>query len=172
MGNGGNRDETPLYSEKFDPKLCPRCDSTRITPLVQQNGLGRFQCSKCDHVYAAIVHDGRRVARFPDGKYALDPPESEAELDREVKEAFMVAKLKCPKCGKPYERGGKKFDAHVSACGSTQPAAIQAGGNVAVALEALRARREEILAGVPELKEIDTAIATLEKVNGGSGRPE
>lgn len=102
------------------------------------------------------------------------------EEPKEAKEE-QVAKLDCPKCGREFKHG-KRLETHEATCdGSTKttrkPASKNAravkpssNGNGSVfelALAPLRTRREEILAGIPELAEIDGAIAAIEKVKGG-----
>jgi len=121
---------------------CPKCGSGLIEDLAEQNGFRRHTCRACGENFTTIIGSrhvgdipGEPVARLPDdprmksrtpykisrlGEARNTSPFSRTALEEtNRKEATMAAKLKCEKCGKPYQRGGKKFDAHVSGCDGT-----------------------------------------------------
>lgn len=93
------------------------------------------------------------------------PPDVLAE---ERKERNGVMKENCTICGKPVSSGAGK-SAHMrsahkkpGASAAAAPARVGSGDPVDQALEKLRLKRVEILAGIPELKKLDAAISALE----------
>jgi RNA polymerase sigma factor (sigma-70 family) len=111
----------------------------------------------------------------------------EADLVADVTKEAIVADLKCEKCpgmefknpqalgahrrhehpGEATPKKGRKPKRPRLTRRTTKAASNGASNVFELALAPLRTRREEILAGIPELREIDGAIAAIEKVQGG-----
>jgi len=83
---------------------CPTCHSADVDALREDGGIRRYQCrsEKCGEVFIAVLRRGEPVAR-------LQEPQGR-------KEEADVADLNCEKCGKKYQRGGKRYEDHVANC--------------------------------------------------------
>lgn len=83
----------------------------------------------------------------------------------------MAIPTTCSKCGK--ELSSKSYARiHEKKCkgeGAVQrtPESSNGGGVIAKAIDDLKAKREQIISEIPEVKELNEAIAALEKRRGG-----
>lgn len=109
-GRSGNRPADVQQSTPTEAK-CPKCGGTALTPLAADVDRQRFQCAFEDcgeHFWLPLA-----LARAVTG-------------EKSAIEATAPASLDCPKCGKPYTRGGAWRNKHVESCDGTRSAATAA----------------------------------------------
>lgn len=122
---------------------CPKCDSQLVDPLAEENGIRRYQCRPCGHLYTAIIGSkhvgdvpGEPVNRLPDDpRMKARTPYKESRLGEALKispfsrtalevdnrkEATMASELVCPKgCGKSDFANTRSRGAHARHCDGT-----------------------------------------------------
>lgn len=162
--------------------ICPRCRKTEASPLARDGDLQRYQCLGCSENFSVPAPLESAVAApaetsSPGHSYApVNVPEPTGAVNGRP----------CPKCGKLYLRLGSRYDRHVQDCNGiasstspqprsrTQapdrvvpvaPGTMQAFG---LSIDALKAQRQALEA---EIRGIDMAIATLERIKGAGGAP-
>lgn len=172
------------------PPSCPECRSTEVCALNKRAGMQLYQCGKCLEGFELPLPPSDPLARIerqpPEdlrssepcakgcGEEFRYPPEKKRHEilclgrrkdsgPRPMEET--VAKEKCW-CGRDgghtgRHRGGKAKGAQAKQTKVAAPKGA-VGGVLDIALAQLRAKRTEILAGIPELQEVDRAIAALE----------
>jgi len=120
----------------------------------------------------------------------ITPPEPPAPAEGPVSPTGEAVKARCPKCTRPYFRTGQRFDEHVAKCDGVYvapPAARPSAPSPArpadplstpftpgpetkkaldLSIVALEARRNALQA---EIRDIESAVATIRKLQGGEG---
>lgn len=169
---------------------CPKCGPTNAAQLASEGEYARFQCGKCLDTYCVPRSSSRQAAIEAAEEGAVHQAEetvSSAERDggfQDKSEESLMAKYKCEKCGKVYQRGGDRFKKHVDGCQGAEgrkPAKGRAaaavprkgarprGGSFAAAILEIEKKREEVLARLledPELVRIDRALEALRELSG------
>ena len=147
---------------------CPRCGPVRsFSRLASSDAVHRYQCGRCLECFP--VARLRLLDRLPE-------PGAGSE------EEAAMAKLKCPKCGKAYRRGGKLYEKHVAGCsgpegdrlervraGEPSPAAVPPPGPGSGRPGAIKEEVLRMLEAVHDhhegaLKETKLLIATVREV--------
>ncbi len=159
---------------------CPACGGNSVDGLNSDEHLSRYQCKalSCLHAWTVPRVKGAEAVK----KHRIYE-ESEKEVIRMASRGTEI----CAKgCGRDDLKMGPGKSAHERHCDgkrheekAEKPAKgarkARAGtGDLGDASEkmivALRARRDQIISGIPELQGIDAAIVALENVCGGGGR--
>lgn len=151
---------------------CPRCKRAEITPLAREGDRQRFTCNSCGENFS-----GPAVQQVEEPRSAVVPEKRFSYVPIAIPESTPVLAT-CEKCGKPYYKTGKRFEAHVAACDGKKYVAPKKRAPRTEALptppsviyeqtlQSLRARREALQA---ELDGLDLAIERIEKLKGAGG---
>lgn len=163
--------------------VCTRCGRQGAEPLAVDGDKQRFQCRPCGESFWGPLLGQAPAAPAPARPEGVAHAPIAAPEPGDIAEPVLAS---CGKCGKPYSRLGKFYERHLASCdGSVKyeaPAPRRAAAApapdplrtmdgatmraIATSIEALRAQRSALEG---EIRGINSAIETLEKIHGPGG---
>jgi len=161
-----------------DVLKCPKCGGSEVADLAQRAGQQLHQCGKCLHEFGTVIVSvlpSTNPGKFDIHELAPRRRERRNTTEKKPKEEVMA---NCW-CGRSEGHSGKHRGkgAAVKAAKRTPAKAASSrpqvtGGVLDLAIAQLRTKRDEILAGIPELREVDAAIKALEALGETRPTPE
>lgn len=165
------KNETPVPN-------CPECGEGNVDALNSDDRYYRYQCknSRCLHGWTQPRTTEERERVVEKKVYG----KTEAEVIAMVSRGTEICAKGCGRNDLKFGPGKSAHERHcdgkpregkpAKAAGKRKPAK---NGALETATEsmivALRAKRDQIINGIPELQKVDQAIAALEALSGGGG---